>query len=210
MTARARRPRARRTRYTARAPTPSSLTAIERVRLRPGGEDQLHHGVAATAARSDRGVQRHPDERGQAPLTSSSPTRRRDRRPPGLGTSVTEGPRRPGARRTLHRRGHVHRLADGNERVRLGPGDEDQLHHRDADRRDHAQRARVQGQGNRTADLTWSAQSSNVDVYGTGRYDANDGLYTDTIPGKGAGTFIYKVCAAGSTTTCSPEVSVSY
>ena len=68
--------------------------------------------------------------------------------------------------------------------------------------------------GVRTADLTWSgASSSNVDVRRNGSVVAttpNNGLYTDTIPGKGAGTFIYKVCAAGSTTTCSPDISVSY
>jgi len=68
--------------------------------------------------------------------------------------------------------------------------------------------------GVRTADLTWSgATTTNVDVRRNGSVVAttlNDGLYTDSIPGKGAGTFLYKVCAAGSTTTCSPEVSVSY
>ena len=43
----------------------------------------------------------------------------------------------------------VHRHPDGDQRVRLGRGDEDQLHHGDgaADRRDHAGRAPVQGQG---------------------------------------------------------------
>ena len=68
--------------------------------------------------------------------------------------------------------------------------------------------------GNRTADLTWDgATSTNVDVLRDGirvTTTLNDGLYTDTIPGKGAGTFRYKVCAAGSPTTCSPAVSVSY
>jgi hypothetical protein len=37
----------------------------------------------------------------------------------------------------------------------------------------------------------------------------NDEFYTDPIGGKGAGTFTYKVCEAG-TTTCSPNVTASF
>ena len=43
-----------------------------------------------------------------------------------------------------------------------------------------------------------------------GHDDANDKFYTDPIGGKGAGTFTYKVCEAGTTTICSPVVSVSF
>lgn len=55
----------------------------------------------------------------------------------------------------------------------------------------------------RTADLTWTgAYASTVDIYRDGKSIArtsNTGAYTDTIGGKGAGTFTYKVCEVGST-----------
>jgi len=69
--------------------------------------------------------------------------------------------------------------------------------------------------GARRADLTWSgAGTSTVDVYrnnvrilaGT----ANDGFQTDNIGGKGAGTFTYRVCNAGSTTVCSNNSAVTF
>lgn len=67
--------------------------------------------------------------------------------------------------------------------------------------------------GIRHADLTWSgATSIDVVVWRNGAVVAttgNDGLHTDLIGGKGAGTFTYKVCEAG-TTSCSPEVTVSF
>lgn len=62
-------------------------------------------------------------------------------------------------------------------------------------------------------DLTWSgATGANVDVYRNGTVittTANDGAHTDTLPKGSAGTFTYKVCAAG-TTTCSPNSSVVF
>ena len=68
--------------------------------------------------------------------------------------------------------------------------------------------------GVRNADLTWGgAVGSNVDVYRNGSFlvtTTNDNFQTDPIGGKGAGTFTYKVCQAGSTTICSPVVSVSF
>jgi len=67
--------------------------------------------------------------------------------------------------------------------------------------------------GVRNADLTWDgAASSNVDVFRNGTKVAttpNDEFYTDPIGSKGAGTFTYKVCEAG-TTTCSPDVTASF
>ena len=67
--------------------------------------------------------------------------------------------------------------------------------------------------GTRNADLTWDGVSgATVDVWRNGTKVAttpNDEFYTDPIGAKGGGTFIYKVCAAG-TTTCSPEVSASF
>jgi PKD repeat protein len=67
--------------------------------------------------------------------------------------------------------------------------------------------------GTRNADLTWSgATSASVDVFRNGAKvmtTANDGAYTDGIPGKGGGSFTYRICEAG-TTTCSPEVSASF
>jgi len=69
--------------------------------------------------------------------------------------------------------------------------------------------------GLRRADLTWSgAGTSTVDVYRnnvrilTGT--ANDGFQTDNIGGKGAGTFTYRVCNAGSTTVCSNNSAVTF
>jgi PKD repeat protein len=63
------------------------------------------------------------------------------------------------------------------------------------------------------ADLDWSgANSGSVDVYRDGlkiTTTSNDGEYTDLIGKKGGGSYVYKICEAG-TTTCSPEVTVSF
>jgi hypothetical protein len=51
-----------------------------------------------------------------------------------------------------------------------------------------------------------------VDVWRNGvktTTTANDGIFTDVIPGKGGGSFTYKICEAG-TSTCSAEVSASF
>lgn len=65
--------------------------------------------------------------------------------------------------------------------------------------------------GAQYADLFWSgATSTNVDVYREGTVvatTANDGEYTDITGVKGGGSAVYKVCEAGSTTTCSDEVT---
>ncbi|NOZ94873.1 MAG: PKD domain-containing protein [Acidobacteria bacterium] len=62
------------------------------------------------------------------------------------------------------------------------------------------------------ADLAWSgASGADVDVYRDGAFittTANDGAYTD-VAGRGAGTFVYKVCEAG-TNVCSNEVTVTF
>lgn len=62
------------------------------------------------------------------------------------------------------------------------------------------------------ADLKWSgATSTSVDIYRNGTRiitTVNDGIHTDKTGAK-AGTFTYKVCAAG-TTTCSNEASISF
>ena len=67
--------------------------------------------------------------------------------------------------------------------------------------------------GERHADLTWSgAVGANVDVRRDGGLRTttnNDGAHTDTIAGKGGGSFMYQVCNAG-TTTCSPNVPASF
>lgn len=64
------------------------------------------------------------------------------------------------------------------------------------------------------ADLTWSgATSTNVDVFRNGTRVTtvpNSGAYTDVIGGKGAGTFTYKVCEAGSATACSSNVTIVF
>jgi subtilisin len=63
------------------------------------------------------------------------------------------------------------------------------------------------------ADLAWSgATSEDVDVFRDGTKvatTANDGAYTDNIGKKGGGSYVYRVCAAG-TTTCSNDVTVTF
>jgi hypothetical protein len=63
------------------------------------------------------------------------------------------------------------------------------------------------------ANLTWSgASGSNVDVYRNSAKittTMNDGAYADQIGTKGHGTFLYKVCAAG-TATCSNNSTVVF
>ncbi len=67
--------------------------------------------------------------------------------------------------------------------------------------------------GVQRADLSWSgATGANVDVYRDGALittTANDGFYTDIIGGRGRGTFVFKVCEAG-TATCSNNSTVSF
>jgi len=62
-------------------------------------------------------------------------------------------------------------------------------------------------------DLTWSGLvGGSVDLYRNGNKlttTPNDGAQTDTFNAKGIATSFYKVCEAG-TTTCSPEVSVTF
>jgi subtilisin family serine protease len=68
--------------------------------------------------------------------------------------------------------------------------------------------------GTQHADLSWSgATSTSVDVFRDGAKittTANDGFHTDNIGRKGGGSYTYKVCQAGSTTTCSFEVTVTF
>jgi len=67
----------------------------------------------------------------------------------------------------------------------------------------------------RTVTLNWSgATGTSVTIVRTGSSaanisTANDGNHVDSIAGKGAGTFTYKVCEAG-TTTCSAPVTVTF
>jgi hypothetical protein len=67
--------------------------------------------------------------------------------------------------------------------------------------------------GVQRADLTWSgATGASVDVYRDGvkiTTTANDGAHTDVIGKKGGGSYVYKVCDAG-TTTCSNEAPVAF
>lgn len=63
--------------------------------------------------------------------------------------------------------------------------------------------------GANTVDLSWSgAGGTHVDIYRNGSLlltTPNDGAHTDNTGQKGAATFGYRVCAAGSTTVCSEE-----
>jgi subtilisin family serine protease len=66
--------------------------------------------------------------------------------------------------------------------------------------------------GVKQTDLTWSGTTSQkVDVYRDGALiaEVDGGTHTDLPPGKGGGTYIYKVCESG-TTTCSNEVTVTF
>jgi hypothetical protein len=67
--------------------------------------------------------------------------------------------------------------------------------------------------GLQKADLTWTgATSALVDVYRSGVKVAtttNDGAHTDPIDKKGGGSYLYKVCEAG-TAVCSGEVAVTF
>lgn len=68
-------------------------------------------------------------------------------------------------------------------------------------------------QGLQKADLTWSgATSGNVDIYRNGvviTTTANDGVHRDNINQRGGGSYIYKVCEAG-TSTCSNQATVTF
>jgi serine protease len=67
--------------------------------------------------------------------------------------------------------------------------------------------------GVQTVDLTWSgATSTSVDIYrgSTKITTANDGAYTDDIGAKGGGSYTYRVCEEGTTTTCSNEFTVVF
>ena len=63
------------------------------------------------------------------------------------------------------------------------------------------------------ADLTWNgATSTSVDVYRDNvriTTTANDGAHTDNIGRRGGGSYVYRVCEAG-TTTCSNNATVTF
>lgn len=67
--------------------------------------------------------------------------------------------------------------------------------------------------GLQKADLSWSgATTTHVDVYRDGTNvatTANDGAETEHIDVKGGGSYVYKICEAG-TTNCSNEASISF
>ena len=67
--------------------------------------------------------------------------------------------------------------------------------------------------GYQRVDLTWSgAGSQSVDIYRNGALvttTPNDGIHTDAINRKGAGSYRYRICEAG-TSTCSPEATVAF
>ena len=67
--------------------------------------------------------------------------------------------------------------------------------------------------GFQKVDLTWSGSAAlKVDVYrGSARVTttANDGSYLDAINVKGTGSYIYKLCEAG-TSTCSNKITITF
>ena len=67
--------------------------------------------------------------------------------------------------------------------------------------------------GVRNVDLAWTgAGGASVDVYrGSTKITTTiAAAYTDTIPGKGAGTFSYHVCPEGSQTGCSNTITIVF
>jgi extracellular elastinolytic metalloproteinase len=67
--------------------------------------------------------------------------------------------------------------------------------------------------GVRNVDLSWNGATGatiNIVRGSTTINTANDGVYTDTISGKGSGTFTYKVCEVASPTTCSNTVTIVF
>jgi subtilisin family serine protease len=69
-------------------------------------------------------------------------------------------------------------------------------------------------QGRKHADLLWSGatSASSIDVFRDGTKVAtvpNNGAYTHATTERGGGSHSYRVCAAG-TSTCSPDVTVTY
>jgi len=67
--------------------------------------------------------------------------------------------------------------------------------------------------GLQVVDLSWNGMSgSSIDVYRNSMKWAtpNDGSETDAINKKGNGTYTYKVCAAGTTTSCSNTATVVF
>lgn len=69
--------------------------------------------------------------------------------------------------------------------------------------------------GLQKADLSWNGAASNtVDIYRDGTRviegTSNDGAETDNINLKGGGSYEYRVCEAGSTTSCSNTVTVAF
>jgi hypothetical protein len=69
-------------------------------------------------------------------------------------------------------------------------------------------------QGRQAVDLSWTgASSNNIDVYRNGVLIATvpniPGFYTDQIGARGKGTYIYRVCEAG-TQNCSNQVTVRF
>jgi len=76
----------------------------------------------------------------------------------------------------------------------------------------HARGYKVHGL--QTVDLFWSGPSSgNIDIYRNGvlivTVPNQGGFYTDNINRNGKGTYVYRVCDAG-TQNCSNQVTVKF
>jgi extracellular elastinolytic metalloproteinase len=65
--------------------------------------------------------------------------------------------------------------------------------------------------GVRKANLSWSGAPGAVDIYRNNVFVTTDAAspFTDTIPGKGGGSFTYRVCNAG-TSVCSNNATVTF
>lgn len=67
--------------------------------------------------------------------------------------------------------------------------------------------------GEHTIDVSWIGATGNVDIYRNGApIVTNTGVspYTDATGNKGKGSYIYRVCETGGTSTCSDEATAAF
>ena len=68
--------------------------------------------------------------------------------------------------------------------------------------------------GVQQADLRWSGANSGIDVYLDGTRvitnTLNDGAHTYNIGRKGSGSYVFRLCETGGTSTCSNSVTVTF
>jgi hypothetical protein len=72
----------------------------------------------------------------------------------------------------------------------------------------------VKVKADRFVELTWAGATGSVHVLRDGARITSSPVtgttYTDALPGRGSGTFTYRVCLAADLNVCSPDVSVTF